>query len=65
MLLCVAKKGDFTSGASTLCLGRAHKSQRTVGHSPREGGRVKLNLTKAVIARSAQPENGRRVSVFL
>jgi hypothetical protein len=64
MLLCVANKGDFTSGASPLCFERAHKSQRTVGHSPREGGRAKLNLFKAVIAHSAQPENGRRVSFF-
>ncbi len=53
MLLCVAEKGDFTSGASPLCLGRAHKSQRTVGNSLREGGRAKLNLSKAVIACSA------------
>ena len=66
ILLCVAKRGDFTSEASPLCLGRAHKSQRTVGHSPREGGRAKLNLSKSVdIVCSAQPENGRRASVFL
>jgi hypothetical protein len=32
--LCVAKKGGFTSEASPLCLGRAHKFLRTVGHSP-------------------------------
>jgi hypothetical protein len=64
ILLCVAKKGDFTSGASPLCLGRAHKFQRTVGHTPREGGQAKLNLSKAVIARSAQPENGRSASGF-
>jgi hypothetical protein len=65
--LCVAKKGDFTSEASPLCLGRAHKSQRTVGHSSREGGRAKLNLSKLVdIACSDQPEpeNERRASVF-
>ncbi len=33
ILLYVAKKGDFTSEASPLCLGRAYKSPRTVGHS--------------------------------
>ncbi len=33
VLLCVAKKGDFTSEASPLCLGRAHKSLSTVGYS--------------------------------
>jgi hypothetical protein len=65
ILLCVAKKGNFTSEASPLCLRRAHKSQRTVGHSPREGGRAKLNLSKSVdIAHSAEPENERRASVF-
>jgi hypothetical protein len=65
ILLCVAKKGDFTSEASPLCLGRAHNSQKTVGHSLREGGQAKLNLSKSVdIARSAQPENERRASVF-
>ncbi len=39
------KKGDFTSEASSLCLGRAHKSLGTVGHSPREGGQAKINLS--------------------
>ncbi len=33
ILMYVAKKGDFTSEALPLFLGRAHKSPRTVGHS--------------------------------
>ncbi len=65
IFLCVAKKGDFTSEASPLCLGRAHKCQRTVGHSPREGGQAKLKLSKLLILHAALNQKMRRERVFL
>ena len=65
ILLCVAKKGDFTSEASPLCLGRAHKSLRTVGHSPREGGRARLIYLTINALHAVLGQKMRRERVFL
>ncbi len=63
--LCVAKKGNFTSEASPLCLGRAHKSLRMVGHSPREGGRARLIYLTINALHAVLGQKMRRERVFL
>ncbi len=61
----LGKKGDFTSEASPLCLGRAHKSLRMVGHSPRKGGRVRLIYLTINALHAVLGQKMRRERVFL